>query len=248
MRPTGIVNREYHSWQSPSIGRKMELLVFGHSGARVIVFPTRDGRFYDYENWKMVEALRAKIDAGYIQLFCVDSIDKESLYADWSRPGDRMRRHLDYEKYILQEVAPFTASKNPNYTLIAHGCSLGAYHAMNIALRHPECFGKVVSLSGRYDLTECVGSFRGLFDGYYDDDIYFNNPSHFLPCLNDETILGAIRRMEIVLVIGEEDSFLKNNEKFSQTMRDRCISHQFVRWEGEAHRPRCWRQMVRHYL
>ena len=242
------MNREYHRWHSPFIGREMELLVFGHAGARVIVFPTRDGRFFDYENWRMVAALHDKIVAGQIQLYCVDSIDRESLYADWAVPADRMKRHIDYENYILGEVAPFSATKNPDFTLVAHGCSLGAYHAMNIALRHPHRFGKVVALSGRYDLTESVGSFRGLFDGHYDDLVYFNNPSHFLPPLNDEAILRELRRLEIVFVIGKDDTFLQNNRDLSRTMTAKNIAHTFVEWNGEAHRARDWRRMVCRYL
>ncbi len=42
--------REYHKWFSPHLQREMELLILGHAGARVLVFPTRCGRFYDYEN------------------------------------------------------------------------------------------------------------------------------------------------------------------------------------------------------
>ncbi len=41
------MRRQYHKWFSPSLGREMELLVFGHAGAKVMVFPTREGRFYD---------------------------------------------------------------------------------------------------------------------------------------------------------------------------------------------------------
>jgi len=242
------MNREYHQWHSPAIGRTMELLVFGHAGARVIVFPTRDGRFFDYENWRMVAALQEKIEAGLLQLFCVDSIDAESLYADWAIPADRMKRHLDYEAYILGEVAPFSATLNPDYTLVAHGCSLGAYHAMNVALRHPHRFGKVVALSGRYDLTESVGSFRSLLDGHYDDLVYFNNPSHFLPRLEDADILQELRRMEIVFAIGKDDAFLENNRRLSAAMTGKQIAHTFAIWHGEAHRARDWRQMVRLYL
>ena len=242
------MNREYHQWHSLAIGRTMELLVFGHAGARVIVFPTRDGRFYDYENWRMVAALADKINAGRLQLFCVDSIDRESLYADWAVPADRMKRHLDYENYILGEVAPFSAGINPDYTLVAHGCSLGAYHAMNIALRHPERFGKVVALSGRYDLTQNAGSFRALFDGHYDDLVYFNNPSHYLPQIEDPAILAALRRMEIVFAIGRDDTFLENNRRLSAVMTAKAIAHTFTVWNGEAHRARDWRDMVRWYL
>jgi esterase/lipase superfamily enzyme len=242
------VNREYHKWYSPNIGRDMELLVFGTAGARVIVFPTRDGRFFDYENWRMVDALKDKIEAGYLQLYCVDSIDRESLYADWAVPPDRMKRHLDFEKYILEEVAPFTAAKNPNYALIAHGCSLGAYHAMNIALRHPDRFAKIVAFSGRYDLTYSVGSFRGLFDDHYDDLVYFNTPTHFLPNIEDKALLDHLRHTEIVFVIGKEDAFQENNQTLSEQLKEKNIPHEFVLWEGEAHRPFYWRRMVRFFL
>jgi len=241
------VNREYHTWYSPALSQELELLVFGHAGARVVVFPTRDGRFYDYEDWRMVAALTPKIEAGELQLYCLDSIDRQSLYADWARPEDRMRRHLDYERYVLDEVLPLT-QRNPDHRLVAHGCSLGAYHAMNLALRHPERFTRVVALSGRYDLTQSVGSFRGLFDRYYDETIYFNTPNHFLSNLTDEMLLAQLRQLDIVFVIGREDVFLENNQQLSAILSEKAIPHQFFIWEGEAHRPRYWRPMVRLYL
>ena len=52
------MNREYHFWWSWRLNRNMELLAFGHAGAKVIVFPTREGRFYEYENLRMTEVLR----------------------------------------------------------------------------------------------------------------------------------------------------------------------------------------------
>jgi esterase/lipase superfamily enzyme len=226
----------------------MELLVFGHAGARVLVFPTRDGRFYDYENWRMVKALSGKIDAGLLQLYCVDSNDRDSLYADWMQPGDRMKRHLDYEAYILNEVLPFSLGKNDNPFAISHGCSLGAYHAVNLAFKHPQHFGKVVALSGRYDLTLSVGSFRSLFDGYYDDLIYFNNPSHYLPRLEDEEVLAKLRKMDITIAIGQEDAFLQNNREFSEALWQKGIWHRLTIWDGEAHRSRYWRRMIDLYL
>lgn len=242
------MNREYHVWHSPTLGRDMELLVFGHTGARVIVFPTRDGRFYDYENWRMVATLADKIDGGYLQLFCVDSYDRFSLYADWMAPEGRMPAHLRYENYILDEVLPFSLSKNPNPFAIAHGCSLGAYHAMNLTLRHPDRFGKVVSLSGRYDLTQSVGPFRDLFDGYRDDLIYFNNPSYYVPRVEPGPYLDCLRRLEIFVAIGEEDAFAPNNREFSDALGAQSLPHTFHVWDGEAHRPRYWRQMIRQYL
>src|ERR1035438_1380398 len=162
------MQRQYHKWFSHRLGRDMELLVFGHAGAKVLVFPTREGRFYDYENWGLVEALRSSIDGGYIRLFCVDGIDSESLYCGCLPPPVRVERHRRYEEYILREVIPLMRSENGVESLVVHGCSIGAYHAMNLALRHPSLFCKVVALSGRYDLTRPIGPFADMFNGHYD--------------------------------------------------------------------------------
>ncbi|MEI6205215.1 MAG: alpha/beta hydrolase-fold protein [Desulfuromonadales bacterium] len=222
----------------------MELLLFGKSGTRVIVFPTRTGRFFDYENWGLIETLKDKIENGWLQFCCIDSIDAESFYCNWCPPRDRIARHKAYEDYILNEVIPFTHVNNPNSALIAHGCSMGAYHAVNISMRHPRLFCRVVAFSGRYDLTRGVGSFRDLFDGYYDEDIYFHNPSHYVPNINDPELLDLIRRMQVTITIGEADSFLENNLKFREVLHEKGIQTSFHVWSGEAHRPRCWREMV----
>lgn len=242
------MRREYHVWWSARLQRDMELLVFGHSGARVIVFPTRGGRFYDYENWGLVRALGDTVAAGQLQLFCVDSIDYESLYAQHLPPWARIARHAQYEGYITEEVIPFSLRLNPSPYLIAHGCSLGAYHAVNLAFRHPQHVHKVVALSGRYDLTTPICNYRNLFDGHYDETIYYHTPCHFITGLSDAELLAALRRMEVVLVVGEDDVFRENNRQFSQMLWEKGIWHALHIWAGEAHCARDWRKMVRHYL
>ena len=226
----------------------MELLVFGHAGMRVLVFPTRVGRFFDYENWGLVNALRQPLENGWMQLYCVDSVDAESFYCAWCRPEDRIVRHEQYEAYLLEEVIPFSERLNPHPALAAHGCSFGAYHAVNLAFRHPHRFHKVVAFSGRYDVTMPVRSFRDLFDGCYNERIYFHNPSHYLPNLVDTALLDSLRRMDIVLAIGEEDAFFENNVQFSHALHSKAIPHAFHVWSEEAHRPRYWRQMAALYL
>ena len=238
------MHREYHSWHSPHLGRTMELLLFGHGGARVLVFPTRVGRFYDYENWGLIEALKDKIDNGWIQLCCLDSVDAESFYCDWCPPRDRIARHKQYEGYILNEVIPFTHLRNSHSPLIAHGCSMGAYHAVNIAMRHPWLFRRVVAFSGRYDLTRAGGSFRDLFDGYYDEDIYFHNPSHYVPNIDDQASLDQMRSMEVTIAIGEADTFLENNLQFLNALHSKGLQPSFHIWSGEAHQARYWREMA----
>lgn len=242
------MRRQYHKWFSHHLNREMELLTFGHDGAAVLVFPTREGRFYDYENWGLVEALRSSIESGHIRLYCVDGVDSQTLYCRCSHPVDRVRRHRQYEDYILNEVVPLMRMEGANPPLIAHGCSIGAYHAMNLALRHPSLFTKVVALSGRYDLTRAIGPFRDLFDGYYDQEIYFITPNHFVPNLSDPGLLDSMRTMDITLAVGEQDPFHESNRVLSGALAGKGIEHRFALWPGEAHRARYWREMTPHYL
>src|SRR5579859_285110 len=87
-----LMQREHHRWHSPSLGRDMELLVFGHAGARVIVFPTSMGRFFDWENRGMMGAVGEHLERGWLQIYCVDSVDAESWYAEHRPPAERGRR------------------------------------------------------------------------------------------------------------------------------------------------------------
>jgi esterase/lipase superfamily enzyme len=243
------MERRYFRWHSDRVGREMELLVFGHAGARVLVFPTRQGRFYDYENWGLVEAIRSRIDAGEIQLYCVDSYDSSSLY-DWGiPPWERITRHRTYEEYVLCEVIPLTAALNGDSRLVAHGCSIGAYHAVNIAFRHPGLFNRVVGFSGRYDLTHEYAWYRDLFSGHYDANVYFNTPNHFVPNLTDTTLLRDLRALDIRLIVGEHDYFIDSNRLLSEALWAKGVWHLFEVWHGKAaHAPQYWREMAPHHL
>lgn len=226
----------------------MELLVFGHAGAKVMVFPTRGARFYEYEDLGIVHAVRDKLLGGHLQLFCIDSVDSESFYCWWAHPSGRIKRHIQYEEYILNEVMPLMHHKNDHPCVISHGCSLGAYHAANIAFRHPHLFHKLVAFSGRYDLTISIESFSNLFDGFYNEDIYYHTPIHFLRDLDCDRRLDHLRRMDIVMTIGEHDPFKPNNEHLSHILKEKGISHNLHIWHDRAHRGYYWRRMAPLYL
>jgi esterase/lipase superfamily enzyme len=226
----------------------MELLVFGASGTRVLVFPTRSGRYFDYENFGMLEGARERVEAGYLQLWCVDSVDHESFYCSEKPPRDRMKRHEQYERYLIDEVIPQSAERNPKSALIAHGCSLGAYHAVNLALRHPRLFVKVVALSGRYDLTFPTGPFPDLLDGWFDESVYFHMPAQYVPNLCEGEILSAIRQLHMIFAVGKDDPFLGSNSHLVEYLQRYNTNAELHLWEGRAHRGHDWRDMIRLYL
>jgi esterase/lipase superfamily enzyme len=235
------MHREYHKWYSPHLHRDMELLIHGHAGARMLVFPTSKGRYYEYEDRGMVAALGDKIDAGQLQLYCVDSVDAESFYNWNAHPGWRVWRHVQYEEYLLNEVLPLSRSRNNNPFMISHGCSFGAYHAVNIALRHPYWFGRVLACSGKYDMSS-------FFSGYYNDQIYLNTPSHFVGNLPDGPQLDALRRMDIIIAVGRDDPNIADNRAFSAALWSRNIWHAFREWDGWSHDWPYWTNMVRTYI
>jgi len=242
------MNREYHKWYSPSLQRDMELLVFGEAGEPVLFFPTRTAHFYDYEDWHIIDALRRKIEGRQIQVYCLDSIDRESFYDKRIPPAHRILRHLQYEQYLLKEVIPLVKQKNPALTMVAAGCSLGAYHAANLAFKYPGHFHKMVGLSGRYDLTTSMEHFEDLFEGHRDENIYYNMPGQFIPNLYDQQLIHLLKAQEIIFVVGEKDVFLENNQELSNALWSKGVWNALHLWDGESHKARYWRHMVQLYL
>ena len=243
-----MIQRLYKKDFSPYLQKDMEMLIFGHAGIPVIFFPTRTAKFYDYEDWRVIDGVADKIKRGELQIFCLDSADKLSFYDKKLHPSQRIIKHLLFEKYVLFEVIPLinTMNSNPNMTLA--GCSLGAWHALNMGFRHPTLFTKVVAMSGRYDLTMQLPYFEDLLEGYRDEEIYYNMPSQYVPNIHGERMLELLRKLDITIVIGVEDAFLQNNVALSDALNAKKIPHKFFIWEGEAHRGIIWKEMIKLYF
>jgi esterase/lipase superfamily enzyme len=234
--------REHAAWDSPALGGpRMDVLVYGHAGARVLVFPTSQGSVHEWEDFGMMAALDEHLSRGWLQLFCVGSVDAESWYARWRAPHDRVCWHDRYDRYIRDEVLPFTASMNGNPFLIATGASFGAYHAMSFATRYPDRVGRVVAMSGLYDITLMT-------DGYTDGLLYFHNPCAFLRHEHDPARMAALRAMDLIIVTGREDSLCWNSEQLSGILWERGIGNALRLWDGWAHDWPWWQQMIRHYI
>ena len=217
------------------------MLVFGHAGARVLVFPTSKGRYFQWEDSGMINALGDQLERGDIQLFCVDSVDEESWYAKWKPPGERAWRQTQYDYYLVNEVLPFSVQHNLNPYLITTGTSFGAYHAANFAFRYPHLVDRVIGLSGSYDIKRFT-------NGYSDDNVYCNNPCDFIQNEHDPARLEALRRQDIILAIGSDDPSCANNEYFSGILWGKGIWHALRIWNGWNHDWPYWQQMIRMYI
>jgi esterase/lipase superfamily enzyme len=236
------MHREYHKWFSHRLGRDMELLVFGHAGVPIVVFPSSQGRFYEFEDRGMVASIGYKIDGGEIQLFCVDSVDSESWYNRNVPPRWRIARHMTYEEYVMEEVLPLVRLKNQNPHLASLGCSFGGYHAVNIALRHPDRFTGFLSMSGAFDLT-------GFLHGYYDNDVYFHMPPHYLANMSDAWYLDRYRHNTYILATGWDDHCRPQSEYLSRLLHEKGVGHRLEIWDSfNAHDWPTWQRMMQVYL
>lgn len=236
------MHRNFIKWWSPSLGKEMEMLVFGHSGTPVLVFPSSMGRFYEWEDFHMIDTVRYQIENGFNQFYCVDSVDKESLYNRTVSPFTRFMRYRQYEQYITDEVIPFIHNSNHNKFIIAAGASFGAYHACNIVLKHPSYFGKLIAMSGKYDI-------KSFTDGFYDDNVYFNNPIDYVPNMTDHNQLEAIRRVDLRFVAGDQDICLDATRHFCDLLYQKGIWYELDVWSPNViHDWHEWRRMLLKHL
>jgi len=241
---------EAHQWFSPSLHREMTLKVYGHWGLPLLVFPCSLGRYFDYEGMGMIDQIADFIDAGRIKLFCVDSVDAESWYNFTASPADRNARHQAYDRYIVDEVVPFIRNhcNQPDIRIMANGCSMGAYHAVNIFLKHPDLFAGTIALSGLYRLDH-------IEFGIAAADIpavYFNSPLHYLPSLNSGWFMDWYRRGNIVVCVGQgawEAEALEDTRSLDAVFREKRIPAWIDFWGQDVdHDWPWWFRQMRHFL
>ncbi|MEM8895686.1 MAG: alpha/beta fold hydrolase [Bacteroidota bacterium] len=231
------MKEEYLKWYSHNLSKDIEMLVFGHAGHPVIIFPSTKGRYHESKDFKLIESAQWFLDQGLIKIYCPDSIDAYSWYNRDIHPADRVKNHIWYDKFVKEEIVDAIRHNHGIHKVAVSGASFGGFHAANFAFRHPEVVSHLFSMSGAYD----VSSFM---DGYYDDNVYFNNPVDFLPNNNHPDLWN----MNIVLGAGEWDICLEANQQMSGILNNKGINHWFDLRRWAKHDWPLWRDMFPHYL
>ncbi|HVO73068.1 MAG TPA: alpha/beta fold hydrolase [Ignavibacteriaceae bacterium] len=235
------MKEEYHKWFAQYINREFEMLVFGHSGYPVILFPTSKGRYYQNKDFGLIDSAAQLIEAGKVKIYCPDSIDAESWYNYSIHPGERVKKHIAYENIILHDVIEFARHETGTRKVAAAGCSFGGYHTINLALKHPDKVAYAFSMSGAFNIRQFIF-------GHYDDNCYFNNPPDYLPNLNDPWYLDRIKQMGIILGTGEYDLCLEENKRLSEILYGKGIDHWLDIRQSAVHDWPVWKQMFPQYL
>jgi esterase/lipase superfamily enzyme len=223
--------------------------VYGHWGRPLLAFPAERGDAGEFERRGMVEALGELLAAGRVKLYCVDSFDGES----WSNQDialeERARRHGFYERWILDEVVPFVRDDCGGAgEVITCGCSLGAYHAANFALKRADLFPLAICLSGNYD----PASWNGW--GESGDAAYFNNPMDYVAHLGGDHLDWLRGRLSVLLVCGQgrwEDTTgaLDSTRGLAALLQSKGLRCELDLWGHDApHDWPSWRAQLAHHL
>ncbi|MGQ0287308.1 esterase family protein [Pasteurellaceae bacterium 22721_9_1] len=238
---------ERRSHWSGELGREMYFNVYGHAGKPVIVFPSSGGDQNEYANFGMIDACRSFIERGLIKFYTPDSYDKESWLAEWKSSHDMAQAHNAYDRYIVHELVPLIRHESQwNGTMMATGCSMGAFHAVNFALRHPDLFDITIALSGVYDARFFTGEFYG------DQAVYFNSPVDYLWAQDDDWFLNRYRQNHFVVAVGQgawEEQHISATHQLKQAFEAKSIEGWFDFWGHDVdHDWPWWKVQMPYFL
>jgi esterase/lipase superfamily enzyme len=231
------MHEHYHKWYSSRLGMDMETLSFGTHGYPIILFPTSMGRFYENKDFKLLDSVAWFVNNGLVKIYCPDGIDRLSWYNKNIHPADRVRNHIWYDLFLLHELVPLAQRETGVGRVATAGCSFGGYHATNFAFKHPEVAKYVFNMGAAFDIKDQL-------DGYYDDNVYFNNPPDFIPQANNPWYYD----MFTVLGTGTHDMCWNANENMASIFRSKGIPHWLDVRQDRPHDWPAWREMFPHYL
>jgi esterase/lipase superfamily enzyme len=244
------VDRVHLDIDAPGPDRPGAVIRYGHWGRPVLAFPTEQGRAWDYENNGMVDAVAGLIDTGRIKLYCVDSYD----HLTWSDRSvaleERARRHGRYESWITDHVVPAIGRDSPGTAdAVVTGCSLGAFHALNLALKRADLFPVAICQSGSYDPS------RWHAWGERGDATYFSSPTDFVQHLGGDHLEWLRARVFVLLTVGQgawethPTESLPSTRLMAGLLRSKGISCELDEWGHDvSHDWPWWQRQLAHHL
>jgi esterase/lipase superfamily enzyme len=244
------VDRYQTELDAPGLSRPGTVIRYGHHGRPVLVFPSEAGRAWDFENNGMLGAVADLVHAGRCKLYCVDSFDAET----WSHSGlpleERARRHQAYESWVTVSVASFVGHDSPGvHDAVVTGCSMGAYHALQLAVTRADLFPVALCLSGNYDPS----TWRAW--GERGDASYFTNPTDHLAHVGGEHLDWLRSRLYAVLVVGQgawethPTGALPSTRHVAHLLAEKGIPHELDVWGHDvSHDWPWWQKQLAHHL
>ena len=239
------MKKELNSWFSPALQTEMPIVTYGDYGTAILLVPTAAADYLEYERFQMMETLAPYINSGKIKVFSINSINNESWLNKEMLGEHKAIRQNQFNEYVYNEVVPFIKHNTSNETeIITCGASFGALHSMNLFLKRPDLINGVIAMSGVYDLTEYT-------DGYFDEQVYYNSPEHYIGNLSDHNHLEKIRASHHIHIYTGSGDYEDPNasRRFASQLFEKGIWCDLQVWgEDIKHDWPTWRMMLPYIL
>lgn len=223
----------------------MPIATYGYYGFALLLVPTAAADYLEYERFQLIDSLAPQISGGKVKVFSINSINNESWLNNNMEGRHKILRHKQFNEYVFEEVVPFIRmSCGESTPIIVSGASFGALHSMNLFLQRPHLFNGVIAMSGVYDLTEYS-------KGYFDEDVYFNSPQHYIPNLSDHGLLEQVRRSNHIHLFSGSGAYEDPNasRSFAALLYAKGINYELDIWGSEwKHDWETWRRVLPEYV
>jgi esterase/lipase superfamily enzyme len=228
-----------------AVGRG-RVVAFGHYGRPVLAFPAEAGSAWEWHDHGMVDAVGGLLGEGRCKLYCVDAWDA-GTWSDHSLPTDeRARRHEAFEAWLHDEAVPWIAQDcGGTWEVMTAGVSMGAFHAVTLALRRADRFPLAIGLSGNYEPSAWHG---------WGDVPFFHSPLHFVPGLHGDHLDWLRSRLSVLLVAGQgqwEDTTgaLDSTRALAAALQAKGLRCDLDLWGHDVpHDWPSWRAQIAHHL
>ena len=240
------MERRTTAWFSHNLNIEMPLVAYGHAGYPLLMFPTAAADYLEYERFYLVDAIRPLIDAGQIRAYSINSVNRYSLLNEQMPAPLKAELLAQYDRYITDEVLPLIRKDagQDDIRPLTTGASLGAFLAANTYFKHPDAFRGTIAMSGSYDI-------KAYLHGYFDENVYFNNPLDYLPGLNDDYFLPILRQADAIVILSGQGSYEapERSRQLSDVLNSKGIPHTLDIWGTDVnHDWPWWRKMLPHWL
>jgi esterase/lipase superfamily enzyme len=241
------LRRELFGWYSHRLGMDMPIVRYGHWGPALLLFPTAGGDFLEAERMGLLQAVAHHLFSGRVQIFSINSINNQA----WLNPSvplhEKARRQVLFSEYVENEVVPHIRGVlgNGSARIGATGASFGAFHAANAFFRRPDLFEVLLAMGGIYDLRPAF------LHGFWNDDVYFNNPASYVPNLPEGHAMDLLRHHSRIHLLSSRGQWEHPHltEHFSHLLNQRGIPHNIDIWGHDMpHDWRTWHRQLDHYI
>jgi len=195
-----------------------------------------------FKSWQKQFDLRPLADRYGVLIVCPDG-SPNSWYLD-----SPLQRESQYETFTARELPRYILKNHPARKAAAHwavtGLSMGGHGALYLAIRHPERFGQMASMSGGVDLTYSTKRWEiALKLGDYGHN---RQRWHENSVVN---MVGQIREPYRPMLIdcGVDDIFIDNNRALHKRLLQAAIPHDYYERPG-GHSWDYWTRVLPYHL